>query len=190
MESNAGRNRMFVSARYDVRGVTPDDVQPDICFAKNPDVCTGVLLFDILIANPDRHRKNLKVDDPRHPRRIEVFDHDRALFGVWPGEGEARLGRLVDRLGSSGGSETHENANCLLGVVDTSDHFEKWLQRIAGIPDWFVNDICDEVKMAQLTTQELAAAKWFLQMRKRTLRKIIRDNQHAFPGIRSWGLPI
>ena len=52
-----------------------------------PDVCTGIVLFDVLIANCDRHDDNLVVDNDIAPREIYVYDHDIALFGYWAGGG-------------------------------------------------------------------------------------------------------
>src|SRR3990170_1752400 len=71
--------------------LTPDDVVPHRCCAALPQICSGILLFDLLVANSDRHVGNLKVDDPDNPLEIDVFDHDRALFGAVAGQATVRL---------------------------------------------------------------------------------------------------
>lgn len=185
-----GGKGMFLSGRYGAVDSTPDDVKPDICFRAMPKLCTGILLFDILIANPDRHSGNLKVDDPLNPKEVEVFDHDRALFGSSPGRGIERFGRLLDRLGTSGGSVTGQNDNCLLGVASTSRHFHEWLQRIESIPDWFICETCEETRSIPTTAEELEVVTSFLKERKRKLPDIIRNNKDKFPNIKEWELTL
>jgi len=179
---------MFVSWMYGSGSVTPDDVLPDVCFQQMPEVCTGILLFDVFVANPDRHRGNLKVDDPHRPTRVEVIDHDRSMFGSSPGQGAARLERLWDRLGTSGGSQTAETENCLMEVASSSDYFETWLQKIMTIPDWFLDDVCEEAMGIPATRDEVDVAKAFLKDRKRRLRELLKGHKNQFPGIRQWRL--
>lgn len=114
--------RHFASLRFGERDSTPDDTDPGVLVAKHPKLCSGIILFDVLVANGDRHVGNLKVDDPNNPRSVWVFDHERALLGSWKGEGVKRMSRLRDRLGMSGGSATEGSRHCLLDVINTAEH--------------------------------------------------------------------
>ena len=60
-----GHKMMFASLRFTRTDAMPDDFEPDICCLKLPFLCTGILLFDALIANADRHRGNIQCDSFR-----------------------------------------------------------------------------------------------------------------------------
>jgi hypothetical protein len=182
-----GQKGMFASLRFGKRDSTPPDMLPLPCVTNEPELCTGILLFDILIANGDRHRGNIKVDDKNNPREIMIFDHDRALFGCEAGEGTNRLNRKVESLGLSDGTESADSPNCLLTVLNTSKFFRRWIEKISLIPRWFIEDLCDEVN-DWLTTDELDAVKYFLVYRCIELETIINKNKRRFTAIHDWGL--
>ena len=91
-------------------------VEPDLCWEHLPRLCSGVMLFDILIANEDRHDENLVIDNVIKPSFMRVFDHDQALFGGGGNlAGTNRLTQLHDRLGVSGGVITGGNRPLFIG---------------------------------------------------------------------------
>jgi hypothetical protein len=59
MRLTPGLKGMFVSYKFGSRIVKPKDIRPSICFEKQARLCTGILLFDILVANSDRWESNL-----------------------------------------------------------------------------------------------------------------------------------
>lgn len=73
-----GTRRYFASLRFGGGEETPNDVNLDLLAKHLPYQSTGIVLFDILIANDDRHRGNIKVDRPDSPRQVVIYDHDRA----------------------------------------------------------------------------------------------------------------
>jgi hypothetical protein len=85
-------------------------------------LAVGVLLFDVLIANPDRHAMNVHLDASRKPYRMSIFDHSHALFGYENGKADERLSALKDSLGISGGTVTGQNRHCLLNAIP-NDYF-------------------------------------------------------------------
>ncbi len=184
------RKGMFVSWKYGSRSTLPDDAKPDKCFENDPETCTGILLFDVLVANSDRHDSNLKVDDPNNPQEIYVFDHDHALFGAIGEDGISRLNSLEKRVAVSGGSVTGENRHCLIDVVTTSEHFGMWVDRIYSIPENFIRLVCNEAVGLPITKQEAEVACHFLRERKEHLADIILENKDEFSSIRDWGLPL
>lgn len=70
---------MFISYSYD-GDEKPDDVNPDALYASQPDICVGITLLDILVANCDRHGGNIKVDKPASPKSVYIFDHESAVL--------------------------------------------------------------------------------------------------------------
>lgn len=182
----AGSKGMFVSFKFGSKSTTPSDARPERCFDRLPRLCTGVLLFDILVANSDRWVKNIKVDDPDSPTEIDIFDHERALFGEFAGDGRKRLSDLFDRLGVTGGRVTGGNRHCFISVVNTVEHFWYWTERISVIPDLFIQDVCAEAP--SVTQDEQSAAANFLKYRKRNLAQIITAHKDQFAEIVDWGL--
>lgn len=178
--NGTGQKGMFASLEFGGVDEEPDDVDPTACMQNHPNLCVGVLLFDILIANADRHRGNIRVDDPQSPTKIAIIDCDRALFGIWEKEGVARLTKLRNRLGITGGDVTGENRHCFLDLVKEWTYFQDWIDRIQSIPEWFVTDICNEVVGVPITRQEADAAIDFLVFRCKRLPELIWEYRHEF----------
>jgi hypothetical protein len=162
-------------------------VEAEICVKSLPDLCTGILLFDILIANEDRHDENVAVDSITKPTQIMVYDHEQALFGGGGNLiGIPRLDKLRERLGMSGGSVTGGNACCFLHTLNTVQYFGKWRGRIWDIPDWFIGVTCDDAIGLGITQQEANKAKDFLIYRKNNLSRIIKDHAKTIPLFDEW----
>ncbi len=163
-------------------------IVPDLCWAALPNLCTGVVLFDIFIVNSDRHDENLAVDNVAKPTAMRVFDHDQALLGGGDPAmvGIERLNKLTNRLGVTAGAVSRGNRHCLLVHVDTDKYFEPWIARIDAIPDWFLSDVCSEARACGLTKPEATAVREFLVSRRNGLREIIKANRDSFTGIVNW----
>ena len=178
---------MFAS--YSFEGdTTPSDVRPEECFREFPDLCTGILVFDVFIANCDRHCGNVKVDRPGHPRRIYIIDHDHALFYVLPGEGVERLRSLDGRLGITGGSVTGQNRHIFLDVIDTTEHLGKWIDRVGDIRKWFIEDVCEAIVGIGVRRREINEVKRFLIERTQSIGSLISQHRTEFPRISDWPL--
>ena len=52
----------FASLDFNLTGNALPPVDPTRCTGELPELSTGLLLFDILVANRDRHRQNFSVD--------------------------------------------------------------------------------------------------------------------------------
>ncbi len=72
---------MFSEIDFNCERESPPLPDLDACVDSMPRFCAGILAFDILVANPDRRRDHLWCDDPQHPTRLLMFDHDLALCG-------------------------------------------------------------------------------------------------------------
>ena len=78
---NLPKGLMFSELDFDYERRTP--VMPEIaaCIEFLPELCAGILLFDIFVANWDRHLGHLWCDSLLKPTRLMIYDHDLALFG-------------------------------------------------------------------------------------------------------------
>jgi hypothetical protein len=184
---------MFASLRFgtkqlhkQTRETQPRDMIPEPCVRNDPELCTGILLFDIYVANGDRNRSNLKVNDPFNPTDFNIFDHERSLFFVEAKQGKKRLDEMLTALGVSRGSVSGHSQHCFLDAITTDEHFYQWISKIASIRDWFIDEICHEMN-DWLTEDEIEAVILFLKYRKDNLVEIIRKHKSKFR-IKDWGI--
>ncbi|MCH8044518.1 MAG: hypothetical protein IID44_12440 [Planctomycetes bacterium] len=175
---------LFSSLNFNYDRATFFKVEPEYLVKQLPRVATGILLFDILVANRDRHDKNLIVDNVVSPRQVRIWDHDQALFGI-PGDVET-LYNLRDHLGITGDNISGGNRHCMLNAFQTLIHSDEWLYRIWNIPRWFIHDVCKAAVRLGLKRTEATAAKEFLVHRKNELSSIIGRHRHEFRGIKTW----
>jgi len=171
---------------YDRERMPP--VLPDLVVRHQPLLSTGILLYDILIANNDRHDENLVTDNVSAPRQILVFDHDQALFGGGgPVRGRERLETLQGRLGIGvAGGVTGGTGHCLLPYVTTAEHFGFWVDRIRGIPRWLFVDACGRAAETGIGKRDAARAAKFLYYRSRHLEDMITSERNSFTSITTW----
>jgi hypothetical protein len=179
----------FASLDFNLTGNSLPPVDVDDCVAQLPDLSTGLLLFDILVANCDRHAGNFAVDFlASGGPQMSVFDHGHALFGFVPGQGLQRLTDLRDRLGASGGTVTTGNRHCLMDVLNTSAYFQKWLDRIRAAPNFFLEERCQAAVGLGVGDPEGFAAVDFLKYRRDNLVTILNNHRPEFRGIAQWSL--
>jgi hypothetical protein len=184
----SGNRYAFAALDFNYARERMPPVLPDLCVRHQPLLSTGILLFDILIANEDRHEENLVADNVSAPRQILVFDHDQALLGgSGRFKGRERLDTLEWRLGIGiTGGLTGGTGHCLLPYIDTAEHFEFWINRIEDVPQWLFNDACDMAVETGIGKDDAARAAEFLYLRSRRLERIISMERRSFTSITVW----
>lgn len=191
LQDPLNRQPFFVSLEFTAQSASLPPVDPDACVAKLPWLASGLLLFDILVANCDRHRNNLFLDDFACEPTLWIFDHDLALFGFEAGKGYKRLVTLSDNMALvvTGGPYSRDgNRHCLLDRVQSDEHFEEWIQRIEALPDYLIDDACDKASGSGISDGEVMTARAFLKGRRRNLRTLIHQNRGEFKAISTWRL--
>ncbi len=179
-------NVYFSSLDFNFNRAILPPIVPDRCVACLPELCTGILLFDILIANEDRHEANLVTDSVSSPKFIHVYDHDQALLSGRNSEGVRRLKTLWDHLGITGGS-MGGNRHVFLDLLSNAGLFSLWEERIDSIPNWFIDEACDYAESElDVTPEESKTLKAFLKHRKVRISDIIKSNRDEFKGITNW----
>jgi hypothetical protein len=86
----------WVSLNFSPKGDRLPPIDPPTVYEALPELCAGVVVFDVLIANGDRHRKNLAFLPSK--KRLEVFDHSHALLGIDKGAAIEHLSNVKDRF--------------------------------------------------------------------------------------------
>ena len=179
---------MYASLNFNLTGIALPPVIPSGCAKIFPQLAAGLLLFDILIANSDRHAANLSVDFSVRPPQMNVFDHSHALFGSAKGRAKDRISAFTGRLGITGGDFTGGSRHCLLDAVDSDRHFPGWIERIAALPNFVVDEACSDALPFGATKLEVAAAQNFLKERRDTLPELIGSHRAEFRSITSWSI--
>ncbi|MBX3443996.1 MAG: hypothetical protein KF774_16425 [Planctomyces sp.] len=180
VQKRSPKSRMYIS--YDYEGdTTPDDVKPQPLYDNFPSAATGIVLFDILIANCDRHGGNLKVDKPNNPSAFYLIDHERALFYIYKGEGEKRLKSRIDRLGVTDGADSSDEWHCLVELLNDINFVQEWYCRVRDIPEWFIREVCNEVRRISIRKSECKAVCDFLKYRRDNLWQLLYSHRDRFP---------
>lgn len=174
--ANVGK-RAFVSVDFNHGGQRWPTAIPAQCVTLLPKLCTGVVLFDILVVNTDRHPTNLALLDASGAPRLAIFDHDRALFGHVRDKGVERLafaaGRIAVDKAPFAGHDT-DKAQCLMDPLPDDRHFDDWLGRIEAIPDFLIDDLAARAVDLGCTQAEGTALREFLKTRRRELRSLVK----------------
>ena len=184
-------NQIFSSLHFNFEGRDLAPVSPPNCVASLPDICAGVIVFDVLIGNADRHNKNLAVDRLANPSEMQVFDHDGGLFGFNMGtspHGIERLKFLEGRFGISGSDMTGGSRHCLIDALLDSETLTCWTHRLWQIGYDFIKRTCDRAQQYGLTSEESAAACGFLHYRSRCVSGILNRHRSEFTSVNRWVL--
>lgn len=176
----------FAAVLVDFNGRDYSPVLPEECVSSMPGICTGILLFDVLIANGDRHDENLLVDQMVDPRDIRVIDHDAALFGTNAGQGIERLKNLRARLGISSGPITGGNRHVFLDHLNTNEYMGQWIDTISWLPHPFITQVCTEAIKLGISKEEADEAAAFLCDRRINLRGILNRHHKQFSQVKPW----
>lgn len=169
---------MYSCLDFDWTRETLVNAEPDQCVKSMLEESTGVLLFDILIANPDRMPWNLKTDKPLDPKFMRVYDHADALLGV---EGESRLNSLpLSSLGFQWPNRTKQE-HCLLPHLNDGRFRMVWYGKLMSLPEFQIQNTCTAAMASGLSRGEANTVRDFLIYRKRNIEFIVDANRSAFP---------
>lgn len=181
------RPDVFASLGMTRKRIPPPPGIPSVCLERFPDICAGTLVFDILIANCDRHARNVRVDKQANPKWMRLIDHDRALFGYLHKGGIERLNEVWSRLGISGGKASGGNRHIYLDAIHSAEAISKWCDRVYKIPDWYIEEICNYVVGMGILKRECKCVIEFLQHRRRNIATLVSENRQEFLSIDNWG---
>lgn len=176
--SDVGRRLLFSNLDFNPGGMRLPRIDPEICMENQRlvPICVGIVVFDIWIANDDRHDKNLAVDRQGRPTLIRVFDHDHSLFGgpCSNDRGIKRLDDLRDRLGITGSTTTGGTEHIFLDHINTDLYLRDWVERVQSLPSWIIREPCRAMHFrGGLSAKEVKAVIDFLRHRQDELPKLV-----------------
>jgi hypothetical protein len=157
-------------------------VNPRDVVALVPALAAEVVVFDILIANTDRHAGNLAF--MRADKRLEVFDHSHALMGPGAGAGVTRYHGFAGDLGLAGNQ-------CLLPHLTDARHVMAAIEKVeTNLTDQVIRRICGEAKSLGVGLSSSGPLADAIIIRRDNLRDLIQRESHQFRGIpaTSWSV--
>ncbi|MCK1366406.1 hypothetical protein [Bradyrhizobium sp. 62] len=160
----------FFSLDFNLAGQALPPVNPSAIVASDPRLSWGIILFDMLVLNSDRHHQNIAYDSST--QRIQIFDHSHAFLRP--------SGDVLITLASSDG-KLGFGGHCLAHEIDTYDGFETWNNRIKQIPHYFIDGVLDACATVGLPTAHKGACADFIKKRCQELEVIVQSNLASFP---------
>lgn len=166
---NAGED-YFCSLNFNLAGQSLPPSPIPLVVTNCGVLCWGILLFDVLVMNPDRHNKNLSYD--RTHNRIQVFDHSRAFLPV-----KATIDSVIaDNTGKLG---FHQH--CLKNELSSMDGFDFWVARIKSLPDYFIEEAINQICEVGYPSDKRSLTMDFFKNRRNNIDSIIQNNIAEFP---------
>lgn len=178
----AEQTKWFASLDYRLAGEDMPPIDPAEVYAEAPEICAGVIVFDLWIANMDRYDRNLSFDRTTTPKRLNVIDHGHALFGI--NGGTQRLISLLDKFTLNEDVESGANRHCLIDQIDDFYLFKKWTDRINGLPAFQIEDACNQaLELGIIDPGERDSVLDFLLRRRNLLGEMLLKNWEAFTSV-------
>jgi hypothetical protein len=169
----------YSSLDFNLTGVALPPIIPANFIATFQADLAEIVVFDIFIANPDRHPGNLSADYA-NPAKFSVFDHSHALLGAGAvGTGTATLQRGQNSI-------TVGANHAIISGVANEALLVRAIERVESIPDYFIQSVVTEAAQYGLTAQDATDLTLFLGDRRARIRQLISGNKNLFPAILQW----
>jgi hypothetical protein len=160
----------FFSLDFNLAGQALPPVSPSAIVSAFPRTAWGIILFDALVMNGDRHNRNIAHDTAT--QRVQIFDHSHAF--VRPN------GSITANLAASDGALSI-GGHCLAQEINTLDGFDMWMERIKLIPDYFIEGLIEATVAIGLPAADERECVNFMKNRKSTFDAILSTNMDKFP---------
>jgi hypothetical protein len=178
---DASQVAYYASLDFNLTGVSLPPIIPGTFTTTFLNELGAILVFDIFIANSDRHPGNLSAEYGQPPR-FNLFDHSHSLLGG----GAAGTG--LPCLQGAENSIVIGPTHAVISGVNDEALFLPALERVESIPDYFIASVVQEAADYGLSTPERDGLTAFLKNRKTRVRNFISGNKHLFPGITHWSV--
>lgn len=159
----------YVSLNFNLAGQALPPADAPLIATSDPELAAGIVLFDVWIANGDRHTQNIHYDQTSN--RVEIFDHSHASFS----NDAADLAIRATQLAIGG--------HCLASELRSVAGMAFWNGRINEIPEFYIRAAVEAVAEIGLPADRVAPSSDFLLERRTRLLDLMRSNRAAFPRV-------
>ncbi len=164
-------DKYFFSLDFGLAGQDLPPADPESVVSVHPRLSWGIIVFDSLIMNFDRHEKNLAHDAATN--KVQIFDHSHAFLHAGVGDISATLQNAENQICIGG--------HCLAPEIDTEDGLQIWQDRVTRIPDFFIEGVMDAALSVGLPSDKKQECVNFMKRRRDRIGEIIRANMALFP---------
>jgi hypothetical protein len=147
-------------------------VTPATIVQNFPELSWGIIVFDSLVMNGDRHGANIAHDTTTD--RIQIFDHSHA-YPTPGGDIEQTLSARSANLAIGG--------HCLAGEVHNTDGLGLWLEKVKQIPDYYIDGIVDAGCKCGILPERKDLLATFMKNRRDNLGTLFSANLASFPKV-------
>jgi hypothetical protein len=170
MES--GDSTYFFSLDFNLAGQALPPVSPATIVQKFPDIAWGIIVFDALVMNSDRHNHNIAHDMTTD--RIQIFDHSHAYLTPG-GDIEQTLAARSANLAIGG--------HCLAGEINTAIGLDVWIEKVKQIPDYFIDGLVEAGCGCGIPAERKDLLPSFMKNRRDNLGSLFSANMANFPKV-------
>ena len=176
---DANQTAHYASLDFNLTGVALPPIIPGNFIASFQPDLASIVVFDILIANPDRHAGNLSAD--YNSLSFNLFDHSHSLLG-W-----GLSGTGVAVLQNAQNSVVVGSGHAVISGVNDENLLLRAIERVESIPDFYIQSVVREAAQYGLSAAESTGLEHFLLNRRGQMRNLISSNKGLFPGVSHWG---
>ena len=165
-----GAANYYFSLDFNHAGQALPPINNEALATSLPELCWGIILFDILIMNGDRHRKNISFDTATN--KVQIFDHSHALLRSAP-DIPAHLQTNEDALAIGN--------HCLAKKIVSRLGMDTWTAKILSKPNYFFEDLVRCATEIGYPVDHTTALSDFLKRRRDKISTLVGNNAAAFP---------
>ena len=162
----------YVSMNFNLAGQDLPPANAAKITSNFPSLSWGVILFDMLIANYDRHDENIHYDSSSG--KVQIFDHSHAF--MVGSDSQSAKSDLVKRRNSAG-IGTH----CLAQSISSLDGLLEWSVKFKLIPEFYIREVVASTKTVGVSDDLAEFIANFLIERKAKLLGLVTENASEFP---------
>ena len=163
----------FFSLNFNLAGQQLPPADANLVATSFPRLSWGVILFDSLVMNFDRHERNIAHDITTN--KVQIFDHSHAFLHAGNPDVDAVLAHHDGRLCIGD--------HCLSAEIATEDGLDYWANRIEAIPDFYIEDVLTSVVDAGLPLAKRDDCIDFMKKRRLEISNIAKNNRNEFPNL-------
>lgn len=163
----------FFTLDFNVAGQALPPIDASALVAAHPRLAWGVIAFDALVMNGDRHTKNIAHD--LTTGEVQIFDHSHALLTP-SGDIQQNMAARQNSLSIGG--------HCLAKEINTLDGMDYWIERIKQIPDYVIDELITSACKCGIPQSEHNYLTTFIKERRNNMEQLLTQNIKAsFPKI-------
>lgn len=150
----------------------------------NPDAIFGMLAFDILVCNRDRHSQNILFQRPSPGvanYSLQLIDHSHALIGEL-----ADFAALEKFIGSNPDPDAflRKVPVQLRALVNDLADFDPWINKIENLPLAVLKDSVAQIPSSwKPNPDETGRVIDFVDSRKEAIRPLLQSGKDQFPNV-------